>query len=40
MSTRNIKKRYLCRADGKSVKDLLTGEPRRIDFVVKGQDGK
>ncbi|MDX5631113.1 MULTISPECIES: hypothetical protein, partial [unclassified Brenneria] len=25
---------------GRSVKDPLTGERRRIDFVVKGQDGQ
>ena len=32
--------RYLRDNKGKSVKDPLTGERRRIDFVVKGQDGK
>lgn len=35
-----LSERYLRGADGKSVKDPLTGERRRIDFVVKGQDGK
>ncbi|RKP46385.1 RHS repeat-associated core domain-containing protein [Trinickia fusca] len=34
-----ISERYLRDASGKSVKDPLTGERRRIDFVVKGQDG-
>ena len=35
-----LSERYLRGADGKSVKDPLTGERRRVDFVVKGQDGK
>ncbi|WP_275371727.1 RHS repeat domain-containing protein, partial [Xenorhabdus bovienii] len=35
-----ISERYLRDANGKSVKDPLTGERRRIDFVIKGQDGK
>nr|WP_250151178.1 RHS repeat-associated core domain-containing protein [Photorhabdus akhurstii] len=35
-----INERYLRDANGKSVKDPLTGERRRIDFVIKGQDGK
>ncbi|WP_369414865.1 RHS repeat-associated core domain-containing protein [Morganella morganii] len=35
-----LSERYLRGADGKSVKDPLTGERRRVDFVVKGRDGK
>ncbi|PIT17302.1 hypothetical protein BGI32_03015 [Snodgrassella alvi] len=35
-----LSERYLRDNKGKSVKDPLTGERRRIDFVVKGQDGK
>nr|WP_240155428.1 RHS repeat-associated core domain-containing protein [Pantoea multigeneris] len=35
-----LRERYLRDMNGKSVKDPMTGERRRIDFVVKGQDGK
>jgi RHS repeat-associated protein len=34
-----ISERYLRDSSGKSVKDPLTGERRRIDFVIKGKDG-
>ncbi|WP_133648435.1 RHS repeat-associated core domain-containing protein [Paraburkholderia flava] len=34
-----LSERYLRDANGKSVKDPITGERRRVDFVVKGQDG-
>ncbi|EEP0952027.1 hypothetical protein HAY43_004751, partial [Salmonella enterica] len=35
-----LSERYLRDVNGKSVKDPITSERRRIDFVVKGQDGK
>ena len=35
-----LSERYLRDANGKSVKDPLTGERRRIDFIIKNQDGK
>ncbi|MCG8711053.1 RHS repeat-associated core domain-containing protein [Brenneria sp. 4F2] len=35
-----LSERYLRDFTGRSVKDPLTGERRRIDFVVKGQDGQ
>lgn len=35
-----LSERYLRDAKGKSVKDPLTGERRRVDFVVKKPDGK
>ncbi|MGE9549410.1 hypothetical protein [Snodgrassella sp. CS2] len=35
-----LSERYLRDANGKSVKDPLTGERRRIDFIVKNQYGK
>uniref|UniRef100_UPI0011863B33 RHS repeat-associated core domain-containing protein n=1 Tax=Chitinilyticum litopenaei TaxID=1121276 RepID=UPI0011863B33 len=35
-----VSERYLRDAKGKSVKDPLTGERRRVDFMVKKSDGK
>ncbi|ABM31105.1 DUF6531 domain-containing protein [Paracidovorax citrulli] len=35
-----LRERYLRDANGKIVRDPLTGEARRVDFVVKGSDGK
>ena len=34
-----LSERYLRTADGKIAKDPLTGEGRRLDFVVKNSDG-
>ena len=35
-----LRERYLRDANGKIVRDPKTGEARRVDFVVKGKDGK
>ena len=35
-----ISEKTLRDANGKSVKDPITGEKRRLDFIVKGKDGK
>ena len=35
-----LRERYLRDANGKIVRDPKTGEARRVDFVVKGADGK
>ncbi|MBB6366709.1 RHS repeat-associated protein [Xanthomonas sacchari] len=35
-----LRERYLRDANGKIVRDPVTGEARRVDFVVKGPDGK
>ncbi|EEB56816.1 YD repeat protein [Pseudomonas syringae pv. tomato T1] len=34
-----LSERYLRNAEGKIVKDPLTGEARRVDFVIKNSDG-
>ncbi|MBI6732898.1 RHS domain-containing protein, partial [Pseudomonas amygdali] len=34
-----LSERYLRNADGKIAKDPLTGEARRVDFVIKNSDG-
>ncbi|WP_175514162.1 hypothetical protein [Pseudomonas graminis] len=34
-----LSERYLRNAEGKIVKDPLTGEGRRLDFVIKNGDG-